>query len=106
VTQGKVYDYLGMRIDYSPPGKVKITMFDYIDRMLDELPVLMDGEAATPASNHLFVVNENNPQKLERKESEVFHHNMVKLLFVQTSLTRLANSSGIFNYSCERPRPG
>jgi Reverse transcriptase (RNA-dependent DNA polymerase) len=82
VTRGKVHDYLGMRIDYSTPGKVKITMIDYIDGMLDELPSWMDGEAATPAGNHLFVVNENNPQKLEREESEIFHHNTAKLLYL------------------------
>jgi hypothetical protein len=29
VCQEKAHDYLGMRIDYSEPGKVKFTMFDY-----------------------------------------------------------------------------
>ena len=51
ITLGKVHDYLGMRFDYSEPGKVKVTMIDYIDNMLAELPRDMDGEAVTPASN-------------------------------------------------------
>jgi hypothetical protein len=29
VCQEKAHDYLGMRIDYSEPRKVKFTMFDY-----------------------------------------------------------------------------
>jgi hypothetical protein len=82
VPWGKVHDYLEMQIDYSTPRKVKIRMTDYIDGMLDELPAWIDGEAATPASNQLYVVNENNPQKLEREESEIFYHNTAKLLYL------------------------
>jgi hypothetical protein len=36
--RGKVHDYLGMTLDYNCPGKVKITMIDYISNMLNELP--------------------------------------------------------------------
>jgi hypothetical protein len=38
VTRGKVHEYLGMTIDYSKEEKVKFTMFDYVQNMLDELP--------------------------------------------------------------------
>ena len=31
VSQGKVHTYLGMTLDYSTPGQVKISMFDYIE---------------------------------------------------------------------------
>jgi hypothetical protein len=40
-----------MKIDYSEKGKVKITMIDYIKGMLDELPIGMAGESATPTVN-------------------------------------------------------
>jgi hypothetical protein len=30
VTRGKIHDYLGMKIDYSIPGKMKTIMKDYI----------------------------------------------------------------------------
>ena len=85
VTRGKVHDYLGMRImriDYSEPGKVKITMVDYIDSMLEELPEDMGGVATTPASNHLFLVNDNDPVKLDAERADLFHHNTAKLLFL------------------------
>jgi hypothetical protein len=39
ITRGRVHDYLGMTIDYGIPGKVKITIVDYITNMLNELPV-------------------------------------------------------------------
>ena len=49
IHRGKIHDYLGMQLDYSEEGKVRITMFEYIKTMLSELPEDMDGEAASPA---------------------------------------------------------
>ena len=37
-TRGRVLEYLGMTLDYSMKGKVKISMYDYIDKLLTELP--------------------------------------------------------------------
>jgi hypothetical protein len=34
VSQGKIHKYLGMTLDYSVPGQVKITMIDYIYEIL------------------------------------------------------------------------
>jgi hypothetical protein len=82
VTRGKLHDYLGMTIDYRVPGKVMIAMFDYIDNMLAELPEDMNGETATPASNHLFQVNTEGGTKLSEDQSVFFHHNVAKLLFL------------------------
>ena len=82
VTRGKVHDYLGMMIDYSEEGKVKILMVDYIEKMVADLPADMDGTAPTPAANHLFKVNTVNPKRLEPQMADMFHHNVVKLLFL------------------------
>ena len=51
-SQGKTIDYLGMCIDYMAKGKVKISMYDYIDKMLTELPSDMNGVSTTPAALH------------------------------------------------------
>ena len=32
--QGKIHEYLGMQLDFSVAGQVKIIMFDYIQEML------------------------------------------------------------------------
>jgi hypothetical protein len=80
--RGKVHDYLGMTLDYSIEGKVQIRMVDYIENMLMELPVDMDGESATPAPNHLFKVNLENPVMLDKEQADMFHHNVAKLLFL------------------------
>ena len=82
VRRGRVHEYLGMTLDYSTKGKVEIKMVDYIDGMLAELPPDMDGEAATPASSHLFDVNVDNPVALCKEKADFFHHNVAKLLFL------------------------
>ena len=38
ITRGNVHKYLGMNINYSSPGKVIFYMFDYIGKMLNDIP--------------------------------------------------------------------
>lgn len=57
-------------------------MDDYITTILDEAPSDMGGIARTPAANHLFQVNHNNPTKLSHKTAETFHHITAQLLFL------------------------
>ncbi|MGL4352274.1 MAG: Ty1/Copia family ribonuclease HI, partial [Plesiomonas shigelloides] len=82
ITRGKIHDYLGMRIDYSEARKVKITMFNYIEKMLKDLPDDMDGSAVSPAPNHLFQVNTENPVLLDKASAEKTHTNIAKLIFL------------------------
>jgi hypothetical protein len=84
ITRGDIHDYLGMTLDYSEKGKVKIKMIDYMEKMLVDIIALLDemgGEAPTPAANHLFVVN-NNQTKLDEQKAQFFHTYMAKTLLV------------------------
>eukprot|EP00957_Ditylum_brightwellii_P122176 9316938-Ditylum_brightwellii.AAC.1 len=47
----------------------------------EDLPEEFDGEATTPAANHLFEVN-NEAEKLKEEDAELFHHLVVQLLFL------------------------
>ena len=71
-----------MTLDYREEGKVKVTMLDYIDKMLVELPADMAGRAPTPAGNHLFQVNVSGGIPLDKETSDLFHQNVAKLLFL------------------------
>jgi len=82
VTRGKVHEHLGMTLDFSEPGKFKVKMVDYVDSMLESLPDDMGGIAATPAGDHLFEVNNDNPTKLDEKTAQLFHHLVAKALFL------------------------
>jgi hypothetical protein len=80
-TRGKVHDYLGITLDYSKRGKVKIKMLDYVDKMLADLPDEMDGEARSPAANHLLTVNDDQI-KVDEKKAQLFHTYVEKTLFL------------------------
>ena len=70
VTRGKVYEYLGMTIDYSDKGMVKFTMLKYVEDILKECPAdLIKGTAASPAANHLFEINDK-PDPLDDHTAE------------------------------------
>ena len=45
--RGKVLEYLGITLDYMTKGKVKISMYKYIEKLLTELPSDMNGSAKT-----------------------------------------------------------
>jgi hypothetical protein len=81
ITRGKVHDYLGMTLDYSEKGRVKIKMLDYVDKMLSDLPDEMDGEAPSPAANHLLTVNDEQT-KVDEKKAQLFHTYVAKTLFL------------------------
>jgi len=81
VRRGKVHEYLGMTLHYRENGKVKISMEQYIDEMLAEMPEEMDGTTATPAANHLFQVDED-AELLDDDKKQFFHHNVAKTMYL------------------------
>jgi hypothetical protein len=86
-SRGKVHNYLGMTLDYSLPGKVKLLMKmkDYILKMLLEFPYQDQVKALkavqTPAAEYLFVVNKK-ATKLKIKVAEDFHTTVAEGLFL------------------------
>jgi hypothetical protein len=81
-SRGKIHDYLGMMLDYTEAGEVKVTMIDYIKMMLQDIQPDMIGKAATPAANHLFSVNTENPKPLNTEDTEYFVHLVMQLLYL------------------------
>ena len=79
-SRGKKHDYLGMDMDFSTPGYVKIGMVNYIQSTIKDFPEKITKTANTPASSHLFNVNEHD-EKLCNKMAAVFHHVVARLLF-------------------------
>jgi hypothetical protein len=80
-TRGKVHDYLGMTLDYSEEGKVKVRMENYVANILAESPEDMEGTSTCPASLHLMEVNPS-AAKLSVEQADMFHHLVAKLLFL------------------------
>ena len=53
-TCGKQHEYLGMWMDYSKRGEVKISMEGYLREVLDDFPEEITGRAEMPAATHLI----------------------------------------------------
>lgn len=78
---GRVHEYIGMTLDYSQDGAVKIKMVDYVEKMLEEAPMDMRGQSVTPAMDYLFEVCDSMT-KLTKEQAQLFHHLVAKALFL------------------------
>ena len=88
-TRGKVHDYLGLRLDYSQPGKVSIDMRDYVKHIVDSFPQdqlgkprdpSLESKIPAPWTEKLFQVDEESPP-LPKDQAEQFHTTTAQALF-------------------------
>ena len=81
VTRGKKHVYLGMPLDYSTDGEVKVDMVDYVKEMVNEFPEeLSKIKSAYPANGHLFDTDKGT--KLDDLRADIFHAVVAKALFL------------------------
>jgi hypothetical protein len=83
VRRGKTHKYLGMTLDYTVCGQVKITMFDYLDEILtafDKAEPKGGGTKTSAAPDSLFKVDESC-EKLKKDKAVEFHNLVAKTLY-------------------------
>ena len=86
---GNKHDYLGMDFESMNNGSLEVSMFKYLDSIIDEFPELITGKAETPAADHLFSVRDADKAKYLPEEKEIeFHHNTAQLLFLRSRSRR------------------
>ena len=80
--RGKIHEYFGMQLDFSVVGQVKITMFDYIQEMLEDFHKFDPNKSIyrTPAADNIFKVRDDQP-KLDEQKAQIFHTFTPKSLF-------------------------
>ncbi len=92
VHRGKVHKYLEMSVDVSHKEQCRVTMYDYLDGILQTFDAAMKNHGngskpvtkqrfETPAPDNLFVVNEDC-DKLSEAVSADFHTIVAKTLYV------------------------
>jgi hypothetical protein len=97
VSRGKKHDYLGMDLDYSVPGEVRVTMVDYLKRVITEFLEVITGGATSPAAEILFTVRpEGECEPLEEKRVIAFHHCVAQLLFASARARKYIQSGVAF----------
>lgn len=87
-TYGKIHEYLGIQIDLSKDQQVKISMQQYLEDILSEMPCDMDGISPWPANKDIFVVDEN-PEQLDKNKSDFFHQTTASLLYASNLCKRV-----------------
>jgi hypothetical protein len=82
IHRGKIHDYLGMVLDYSTPGEVKVGMISYVKEMVQQFEKHDNSGrvATTPAAEHLFQVDDD-ATPLSEEKATIFHHFVAKSLF-------------------------
>ena len=60
---GNKHDYLGMDFEFMYNGSLEVSMFKYLDSIIDEFLELITGKAATPAEDHIFSVRNADEEK-------------------------------------------
>jgi hypothetical protein len=83
VSRGKIHKYLGMTLDYTVRGQVKITVFDYVDEILtafDKAEPKGGGTKTSAAPDSIFKVDEIC-EKLKQDKAVEFHNLVAKTLY-------------------------
>ena len=81
VHTGNKHRYLGMTIDYSVEGKVRIDMTDYVEDMLEEFPYELNNRITkTPATENIFSIDES--PRLDEQRAAILHTYVAKCLFL------------------------
>jgi hypothetical protein len=82
MTCGHRHDYLGINIDFSLKGTVKIDVIPYIGRILAAFPKKITGVSSSPAADHLFqICPPIDTQFLPEDQAHEFHHTTAQLFF-------------------------
>ena len=86
---GNKHDYLGMDFEFMNNGSLEVSMFKYLDSIIDEFPELITGKAAAPAADHMFSVRDADKVKyLPEEKSIAFHHTIAQLIFLSSRVRR------------------
>ena len=83
IIRGKKHEYLGMTLDFSIPGELKIIMICYVTENVELFSQYDNSKstAATPADEHLFKVNKD-ANSLTEQQMTIYHNFVADRLFL------------------------
>ncbi len=95
--RGKKHDYLGADMEFNEDGTLDTFMIPYHKNVIAEFLELIKGKVATPATEHLFTVqDEKEVRPLEEEKALSFHHTVAQLLFMATRMRRDIQTAVVF----------
>jgi hypothetical protein len=91
VSRGNIHKYIGMTLDYTVHGQIKITMFDYVNKILtdfDKAEPKRGGKKTSTSPDSLFKVDERC-SKLAKNKAVEFHNLVAKTLYATSGQGRI-----------------
>jgi hypothetical protein len=86
---GCKHEYLGVEMEFNKDSTLDVSMFKYLQDVIDNFPEVIRGRAATPAAAHLLEVrDEKEARPLKEEQALAFHHTVAQLLFMATRARR------------------
>ena len=81
MVNGKIHDYLAMKLNYSSPEKLKVDMREYVNELIKDFPASMTDNIECPWTTKLFNINEKS-KLLNKERRETFHTFVIKCMFL------------------------
>jgi hypothetical protein len=82
---GRKHDYLGVDMEFNEDGMLDVSIFKYLQDVIDVFSEVIRGRAATLAAAHLFEIrDEKEARALKEEQVLAFHHTVAQLLFMAT----------------------
>ena len=104
VVRGPKHDYLGMNLDFSTPGTVKIDMTPYINKIVAAFPEKITGVQSTPAADHLFQIRPaSEARPLPEEQARAYHHTTAQLLFLSRVLRDIQTTIAFLTTRVKQP---
>ena len=104
IVRGPKHDYLGMNLDFSTPGTVKIEMTTYINKVIAAFPEKITGVQMTPAADHLFQIRPDTESRpLPEEQARAFHHTTAQLLFLSRVRRDIQTTIAFLTTRVKRP---
>jgi hypothetical protein len=72
---GCKHNYLGIDMKFCKDGALEVSMFKYLNGVIEEFLEIIAGKVATPVHDWLFEVRDNeDARKLGKEQALAFHH--------------------------------
>ena len=60
---GRKHDYLGVDMEFCEDGALEVSMFKYLNNVIEDFPEIICGRAAMPAHDKLFEIRDDEEAK-------------------------------------------
>jgi hypothetical protein len=80
-TRGYRHKYLGMILDFTSKGSLKLDVTNYLKSIIDEFPVELIGVTKCPWNENLFKTD-SSAKKLNKEKARIFDTLVMKCMFM------------------------